>query len=232
MKPRVGDLALHVARISLCATGVALASRIDSAALAAAAGGALFFAAFALMHDVAHGALRLPRRANEIALTLSAALMLMSGHALRIMHLRHHARPLAPDDIEGAPARLPLLRALLGAPLAAVALRAEAFRAAGPSGRRCQLAEAALNLASLALLLASRRPALLAVAGAAAALQLTMAVWAAYIPHNAPAWMLAAARRLAFTRSPIALSLGYHERHHRIPGLPCSRLALPTPDRR
>ncbi|XYI03536.1 fatty acid desaturase [Sorangium sp. So ce1128] len=232
MKPRVGDLALHIARISLCASGVALASRIDSAALAAAAGGSLFFAAFALMHDVAHGALRLPRRANEIALTLSAALMLMSGHALRIMHLRHHARPLAPDDIEGAPARLPLLRALLGAPLAAVALRAEAFRAAGPSGRRHQLAEAALNLASLALLLASRQPALLAVAATAASLQLTMAVWAAYIPHNAPAWMLAAARRLAFTRSPIALSLGYHERHHRIPSLPCSRLAVPTPDRR
>ncbi|WP_437311807.1 hypothetical protein [Sorangium sp. So ce388] len=29
-----------------------------------------------------------------------------------------------------------------------------------------------------------------------------------------------------------ALGLGYHERHHRTPGLPCSRLALPIPDRR
>ncbi|WP_437729036.1 fatty acid desaturase [Sorangium sp. So ce861] len=231
MQPRLGDLALHIARISLCAFGVALAARIESATLAAAFEGALFFASFALMHDVAHGALRLPRKANELALTLSAALMLMSGHALRIMHLRHHARPLAPDDAEGASARLPLSRALLGAPLSALALRVEAFRAAGPSGRRCQLAETALNLASLALLLASRRPALLAVAATATCLQLTMAVWAAHIPHNAPAWMLAAARQLAFTRSPIALSLGYHERHHRIPNLPCSRLALPSPDR-
>ncbi|XXX82330.1 fatty acid desaturase [Sorangium sp. So ce134] len=231
MKPRLGDLALHLVRISLCASGAALASHIESATLAAAFGGSLFFASFALMHDVAHGALRLPRKANEIALTVSAALMLMSGHALRLMHLRHHARPLAPDDAEGAPARLPLSRALLGAPRSALALRTEAFRAAGPSGRRCQLAETALNLASLALLIASRRPALLALAATAAFLQLSMAVWAAHIPHNAPAWMLAAARRLAFTRSPIALSLGYHERHHRMPNLPCSRLALPSSDR-
>lgn len=229
MRARASDLSLHLARIALAAIGLGLAAHQASARLGAAAAMALFFAAFALMHDVAHGALRLPRRANEIALAAAGSLMLMSGHALRLMHLRHHARPLADDDLEGHPARLSLPRALASAPLAAIALRIEAFRAAGPLGRRAQLAESFINASSLALLIASGNPALLAWAATALALQLSMGVWAAHIPHNAPAWLLAAARRAAVTRSPIALSLAFHELHHRRPSLPCGRLAAPSP---
>jgi fatty acid desaturase len=225
MRPRLLDLALHLARISLAALGLALATFTESSALGAGASIALFFAAFALMHDLAHGALRLPRRANEIALAASGSLMLMSGHALRLMHLRHHARPLASDDLEGSPARLSLPRAALTAPLASIALRIEALRSAGHRGRRVQLVESLGNALALGLLLASQNPALVAAAAVALTLQLSMGLWAAHIPHNAPAWLLAAARRAAFTRSPVALSLAFHELHHRRPTIPCGRLA-------
>lgn len=225
MRPRLFDLSLHLARISLAALGLALAAFHESSALGAGTSIALFFAAFALMHDAAHGALRLPRRANEIALAASGSLMLMSGHALRLMHLRHHARPLAESDLEGFPARLSLSRAALTAPLTSFALRLEALRSAGSRGRRVQLAESAGNALALALLLASQNPALIAAALVAVALQLFMGLWAAHIPHNAPAWLLAAARRLAFTRSPVALSLAFHVLHHLRPSIPCGRLA-------
>ncbi|HZF52856.1 MAG TPA: fatty acid desaturase [Polyangiaceae bacterium] len=229
MRPRFLDLSLHLARVAFSALGLGLAVHKESAVFGAGASIALFFASFALMHDAAHGALRLPRRANELLLAASGSLMLMSGHALRLMHLRHHARPLAEDDLEGNPARLSLPRAALTAPLAAVALRVEALRAAGPRGRRAQIAESLGNALALALLLASQNPALVAGAAAALTLQLTMSVWAAHIPHNAPAWLLAAARRAAFTRSPIALSLAFHEVHHRRPSVPCGRLANQCP---
>ncbi|HZG46158.1 MAG TPA: hypothetical protein VEZ41_07800, partial [Allosphingosinicella sp.] len=117
------------------------------------------------------------------------------------------------------------LRAPLTAPAASIALRLEALRSAGSRGRRVQIAESLGNAAALALLLASRNPALVAAAATAIALQLSMGVWAAHIPHNAPPWLLAAARRAAFTRSPIALSLAFHELHHRRPTVPCGRLA-------
>lgn len=223
MKPRLVDLALHLLRVGGSAASLALAPALGPAPVAAAAI-AVFFASFALMHDLAHGALRLPRRANEIALSAAGALLLMSGHALRVSHLRHHARCLAEDDPEGAPARWSLLRAALLGPAHSLALRAHAFRLAGPAGRRWQLAESALNTASLALLLASDSPALIAYALAALAAQLTMAVWAAHVPHNAPPWLLRAAALVARCGSIVALSLAYHERHHARPCLPCGRL--------
>src|SRR5688500_16451369 len=117
---------------------LAHALRVSSAALALyvlpaawlAPGVALFLAAFTLAHDLAHGALGLTRRTNRVLLSLAGALMLTSGHAMRVAHLRHHARPLADDDYEGASARGSLGRALLLAPWFAFAVRREAWRRA------------------------------------------------------------------------------------------------------
>jgi fatty acid desaturase len=224
LRPRFADIAQHLARLVACAVALALAARGGPLALLVAASAALFFAAFALMHDVSHGALRLPRKANEVALAAAGALLLMSGHALRLMHLRHHARPLADDDIEGAPARLPLFWAIASAPYAALTLRVAAFRAARRQGKLLQLAETAVNAAAIPLAIASGSRALVAYVAVALALQLTMALWAAYIPHNAPRWLVRAAERLAFTGFTTALSLAYHALHHRRPDVPCGRL--------
>jgi fatty acid desaturase len=223
MRPRLHDLALHLLRVAGCIAALALVSGLGPIPAGLASVG-LFFAAFALMHDLAHGALRLPRRVNEVALSAAGALMLMSGHALRRTHLLHHARCLAPDDYEGAPARWSFTRACLLSPAHAVGLRAYAFRLAGPGGRRWQLAETALNLACLVLIACLGIPALSVVAIVAVAAQLTMAVWAAHVPHNAPRRLAAAAAHAARLGSIVALSLAYHDLHHERPDVPCGRI--------
>jgi fatty acid desaturase len=56
-------------------------------------------------------------------------------------------------------------------------------------------------------------------------MQVTMPVWAGHVPHRAPEWLIAIARRFAFTRSAILMSLAYHELHHAYPRVPTADLA-------
>jgi fatty acid desaturase len=217
------DLALHVVHISSCAAAlVVIAPRTALGGIAASV--CLFLAAFSLAHDVSHSALRLPRRANEAALAASALVMLVSGHAMRLMHLRHHGHTLAKDDLEGLGARLPLLDAFAAGPRNMIDLRMAAWRAANRAGRAWQIGEtlASIALAAMAMALPTRTLAL--HVGVSIAMQMTMSVWASHVPHNAPVWMTAFAERLAFTRSPVLLSLAYHDLHHRKPGIPCHQL--------
>jgi len=225
MRPHLLDLAVHLARLAGSMLGLALAARVGSDLGMLVASALLFLEAFAFMHDLAHGALRLPRLINEIALALSGAILLMSGHALRRTHLIHHARALADDDVEGLPARDSFLRALAGGPAAAVALRLHAFRGAGRRGRRWQAAETAVGLLLGAALLGSRCAPLVVYALVAMAAQATMSVWAAHVPHNAPAWLTGLAKRFTWTGSPTMLSLAYHAQHHAHPEVPCRHLA-------
>lgn len=185
---------------------------------------ALFLAAFAFNHDVLHGALKLPRRANEALLTVLALLMGWSGHAVRRLHLRHHARPLAADDIEGHGARLSFWRALAAGPMNAARYRTGAFE----KERTAQVLETLAALLLTALALWSRT-----VLGAAwvvvnVTMQLTASVWASHLPHRPPAWARALAARLTWTRSAAVLSFAFHEEHHRCPKVPCGELARAT----
>lgn len=218
------DIALHLGRLALSGLGLAAGARFGCMPLVVVASGALFLGSFAFMHDVAHGALKLPRRWNEAALAFAGGLMLMSGHALRRMHLRHHARTMADDDLEGRPARGGLLGAIASGPCDALALRREAFRSAGASGKRWQAIETSVNVAALAALIASGIGALRVYALVAILAQLTMSAWASQVPHNAPPWLVRLAERLAIFGSPTMLSLAYHELHHEHPEVPCSRL--------
>lgn len=232
---RLRELALHVARVAVALVALAVAVALEPGAsgpigwplaTAVVASVLVFFGAFAFMHDVAHGALGLPRVVNELVLSATGSLLLMSGHALRRTHRIHHRDALGPDDLEGAPAALPLLRAVLVSPRAAVALRGRAFDGAGRAGRRWQIAETLADVAIAAGCLASGSPSLIAFVVVAVALQASMGLWAAYVPHNAPAWLVRASRRLAPLGSPTFLSVAYHDLHHRMPRLPCS--ALPS----
>lgn len=190
-------------------------------AIPASAG--LYFACFALAHDLVHGAFGLERTTNARLLSLVATGMLVSGHAMRLLHLRHHARPLAADDLEGDGARRSVLGALVTGPLSLVTLRIAAFRAANLPGRRRQLVEHAASL--LLLVLAAASHVLRVHVAVAVTLQATAPLWASHVPHRAPTWLTAVCARLAFLRSPVLLSLAFHERHHRHPRVPCADLA-------
>src|SRR5215216_2208711 len=65
-----------------------------------------------ISHDLVHRTLGLPRRLNDVLLTVVELLAFRSGHAYRLAHLHHHARFPHDDDIEGAAAKMPLLRTL------------------------------------------------------------------------------------------------------------------------
>jgi len=62
-------------------------------------------------HDLVHGNLGLPRRINDLLLTITELIAFRSGHAYRAAHLYHHASYPAEDDIEGAAAGMPAWRA-------------------------------------------------------------------------------------------------------------------------
>lgn len=65
-----------------------------------------------ISHDLVHRTLGLPRRVNDFFLTVIELIAFRSGHAYRLAHLHHHARFPHDDDVEGAAARMSLLRTL------------------------------------------------------------------------------------------------------------------------
>jgi len=220
MRPRIADLLAHGARAAVSAAALALLPTYF--APVAAAG--LFLAIFVLVHDLAHGALGLPRRINELALAAGGVLIVTSGHGMRLVHLRHHARTLTDDDLEGTSARMGFLEACAAAPRLALAARVRGFMDARPRERRWQAAEhvACAALAVTALV----GPAWLGVYLAVALIaQVAAPVWAGHVPHRMPAWMVRAARAVAATGSVTALSLGYHDLHHARPKVPTFALA-------
>ena len=223
---RFDHLLLHGLRLGLCA--LALEARLPTWATVPFAA-ALFFTAFSVAHDATHGSLGLPRRVNTIVLSLSALLMLVSGHAMRRMHLLHHARTLPDADLEGRGARLPAVAALLGGPANALALRLAAFRGARRRERVVQAVETIAGVALVALAVWTRHVPLLVHVTVALALQASMALWASHVPHHTPARVVEACKRLGFLRSPTLLSLAYHDLHHRRPGVPCQDLAIVAP---
>jgi len=65
-----------------------------------------------ISHDLVHRNLGLPRWVNEPLLSAIELLSFRSGHAYRTVHLHHHARFPADDDLEGAASKMSFVRAL------------------------------------------------------------------------------------------------------------------------
>ena len=184
---------------------------------------AMFFAAFALVHDVAHGSLGLSKRTNEFVLAIGGATIATTGHGLRVAHLRHHAHPLAADDLEGASAKMPFWRAALLAPILAIVLHVSGWRHAPRRERRKQLAEY-LALAALIVGGSLGPRALRIYMMVAVVMQLLAPLWAGHIPHRTPRWLMGLVHCLAFTGSPTVMSLLHHDLHHELPKVPIGEL--------
>jgi fatty acid desaturase len=219
MRLRLVDITLHAVRITACAAALALVPLPWSPLPAIG----LFLALFAASHDLAHGALGLPRRAGDVALAVLGVAMAASGHGARRTHLHHHARLMADDDLEGAAAHMSLARACLAAPRVAALLRVAGYRMAARRDRRWQLVENAACVVALAL--AAIAPGAVQIYVAVALLaQLTAPVWAGWLAHWPPRWLVRILAPLAFTRSPTILGLVFHELHHARPKVPCQQL--------
>jgi beta-carotene hydroxylase len=64
-------------------------------------------------HDLVHRNLGLAKRTNDLLLVLIELLALRSGTAYRLVHLHHHRRFPADDDVEGAAAKMSPVGALI-----------------------------------------------------------------------------------------------------------------------
>jgi fatty acid desaturase len=184
----------------------------------------VFFSAFALFHDAAHGALGLPKPYNDVVLLLTSIPLLMSAHGQRQHHLHHHAHPLEEGDLEGQGALTSLWWAALVAPWASVKMRVAGFVVVPAKVRPWVVAENVLNAASIAVVVALDHPGIWVSFFMQLALQHTMNAWASHVPHRAPRWLMQLASHGAWTGSPVILSLVYHLEHHATPRVPCALL--------
>lgn len=186
--------------------------------LATVMGFAAFFSFFILLHDAMHGALWLPRWANEALITIAGLMLLKSGHCLRASHLRHHQKPLADDDPEGAVASWPLWRVIVVAPFHILALHVRGVKLA-PKTARLQIVETIGVVALLVLTAWIKAPVLMLYAAVCFLGTTTMPLWAAYIPHGLAHDNIGVRIATALARwwTPVLSTLAYHELHHRHP---------------
>lgn len=176
-----------------------------------------------ISHDLVHRTLGLPKWLNEVLLTLIELLAFRSGHAYRAVHLHHHARFPAEDDLEGAAARMSLIRALVEGIGLQPRLWFFAMRHEG-AHRPWAIAEAGastiLFAASAAVFPVTKAPLVYAVL-------MILGSWifpviTAYIPHDAKGATELTQTKLFRGRvlSIVALEHLYHLEHHLYPGVP------------
>lgn len=77
----------------------------------------MFISVINATHDVVHNNLGLSPKQTDFWLFTLGAIVLQSGHAFRITHLRHHRVFPDPSDPEGAASSVTAFRALLQGPL-------------------------------------------------------------------------------------------------------------------
>lgn len=178
----------------------------------------VFLGAFALFHDTVHANLGLPRRVNEVVLTLSAALIGISGLAGRRNHLFHHAHPGAAGDMEGRDVDAPLWVALVRAPITWFALLLNHWK-------KPRFALEWL----LVLVLLRLAPAEYVIVVMVA--QATMPLWAGRLSHRPPAWLLRLAEPMARAGITVATLFVTHDAHHARPWVPTFDLKAVEPER-
>jgi beta-carotene hydroxylase len=190
----------------------------------------IFVAVVTVTHDVVHGSLGLSRRQTEWALFALGAVLLESGHAYRATHLRHHLVFPGPDDPEGDPARLSLLKAILWGPLFLPRLWCWAFARSKPGGaaRRWLMAEAAWAIAVpiAGLWLLPRTPAVLVYAALAIVGSWVYPLLTVHLPHrDYGETPLSQTHTLRGRIVPaLFLELTYHLEHHLYPEVPSHHL--------
>lgn len=221
---------LALARPFLCISAYALAAYAGLWWLTPFLVFLVFVAVVTVTHDVVHGSLGLSRRQTEWALFAMGALLLESGHAYRSTHLRHHHVFPDPDDPEGDPARLSLLKAVLWGPIFLPRLWCWSYARSRPGGgtRKWLVAEAGWAFAVLAtgLWLLPFTPAVLVYAGLAIVGSWVYPLLTVHLPHrhygDTPLTQTHTMRGRIVPA--LFLELTYHLEHHLYPGVPSHNL--------
>lgn len=217
-----------LARPFLCCAGYWVFAALGWWPLAILSVMALFITIVASAHDLVHQALGLPRRWNDVLLSLVGMLVLESGHAYKISHLQHHRRFPDDDDPEGDPARMSFWRAVLEGPLFLFRLWGWAWKHA-PEARGWLAVEAGVFLAAClaGVMFWQRFPALLVYVALVVAGSWVYPVSTVHLPHNVRGQnALFQTYTLRGQLIPaLFLELTYHLEHHLYPGVPSHHYA-------
>lgn len=176
-----------------------------------------------ISHDLVHRTFGLPRRWNELFLTVIELLAFRSGHAYRLAHLHHHARFPNDDDIEGAAAKMSFVRTLLEGVIFQPRIMIWSLR----RDRRNRATIALETILASGLLAACMVSVYATPVFAVYAVLMIMGSWiiplvTSYVPHN-PAGRTALLQTRLFrgkVASVIALEHLYHLEHHLYPKVP------------
>ena len=176
-----------------------------------------------ISHDLVHRNLGLPRWLNEVLLSTIELISFRSGHAYRFVHLHHHARFPAADDLEGAAAGMGPIRALLEG----ITLQPRLWRFALARGTRDRAWVKGEIAAVIALLAACIAVAPLTWTPLAYAALMIAGSWifpfiTAFLPHDPKGASDLTQTRLFRGRmlSILALEHLYHLEHHLYPQVP------------
>ncbi len=190
-----------------------------------------FLAASVLVHDLIHNALDLPLRFNDVCLSFYSLFLIKSGHALRRLHLEHHARCLEDDDREGNVIYIATWKLLLTGPFLALQARWLSWK----SEKRRRWAQLLESVVNVALTLGFVYAIVVLHSNAAALyfatvvfMTVTVPIAGAKVPHLLPEKaprLVRALRPWTSRLTPAASSLLFHELHHRRPKIPAAQLA-------
>ncbi len=190
----------------------------------------IFVAVVTVTHDVVHGSLGLGPRQTEWALFVFGAVLLESGHAYRLSHLRHHQAFPGPDDPEGIPARMRLWGAVLHGIIFLPRLWWWSYRRAHgrTDQRRWLLLEAswAIAVPVAGIVLWPWTPAVLVYAVLAITGSWVYPLLTVYLPHHdygdTPLTQTSSLRGRLLPA--LFLELTYHLEHHLYPAVPSHHL--------
>jgi fatty acid desaturase len=175
-------------------------------------------------HGAMHYAVGVSRRATEWVLFAISLLMLGSMHAVQVNHMRHHARPLTDEDIEGRSSRMSGLGAVLYGPVFALLQVVNGWRFGTPAQRRWSAAEtgasAAIVCGALILPVTALR---FHVAAMLIGHGLT-AFFLIWLVHRGCHPQGQIARTLRGWAAPLFFQMFHHLEHHLFPAVPTSRL--------
>jgi fatty acid desaturase len=185
----------------------------------------LFMAGLRQAHDSFHRTLGLPRLATDYFLFGLSLVMAIPLHAVKHNHLKHHAHPLAPDDVEGDCARVSGWVAILIGPIFTIRLLIHAWRHARRDLRAWIAAEAValVALGTVAVCVDCywlRYHLVVMLLGNC--LTAFFAVW--LVHHDCEPDGVFARTQRGWLLNFLTLNLFYHLEHHLFPSVPACRL--------
>jgi beta-carotene hydroxylase len=184
-----------------------------------------FFTYGSTSHDLVHMNLKINKNLNEFLLTFIELVSMRSGHAYRFSHLNHHQRFPHEDDLEGAAAKMSLVRSLLEGIIFQSKLYFWALKQSkGKPARRLMILEGVLVVVCIGLSIFSAfyTPIFIVYTGLIIIGSWIIPLVTSYLVHNPDAEDELHQTRLFRGRffSFIAFEHLYHLEHHMYPMVP------------